>query len=79
MNTKVCKIDTEAQKVKPCYATVPGTATCPECGKPMCPVCHRHKVEQLSRVTGYISTVSGWNEAKKQEFKDRKHYDIQRK
>jgi len=29
-------------------------------------------VEHLSRVTGYIQAVSGWNEGKKQELKDRK-------
>jgi len=31
-------------------------------------------VEHLSRVTGYIQAVSGWNEGKKQELKDRKRY-----
>lgn len=71
-----CTINLEAQKIKPCFATVPGIATCPECGEPMCPVCKRHKIEQLSRVTGYVSTVSGWNEGKKQEMKDRKRYEI---
>ncbi|MCK4458686.1 MAG: hypothetical protein KAU52_03060 [Methanosarcinales archaeon] len=31
-------------------------------------------VEQLSRVTGYLQAVSGWNAAKKQELEDRKRY-----
>ena len=55
---------------------VPNTAKCPLCGNPMCPDCYNHVVEQLSRVTGYLSTVSGWNEAKKQEFEDRIRYDL---
>ena len=51
-------------------------ATCPICGNPMCPDCSNHCVEQLSRVTGYYQPVSGWNEAKKQEFVDRTRHDI---
>ncbi|WP_305063866.1 anaerobic ribonucleoside-triphosphate reductase [Methanococcoides sp.] len=46
-------------------------ATCKVCGDPVCPDCMNHNVHQLSRVTGYLSNVSGWNEAKKQELKDR--------
>ena len=41
-----------------------------------CPNCSSEDVEQLSRVTGYIQAVSGWNEAKKQELKDRKRYGV---
>jgi hypothetical protein len=55
---------------------VPNTEACLLCGKPMCPDCGNHVVEQLSRVTGYMSTVSSWNEAKKQEFEDRKRYNV---
>ena len=55
---------------------VPNTAACPLCGKPMCPDCNIHTVEQLSRVTGYLSGVSNWNEAKKQEFLDRDRYEV---
>jgi anaerobic ribonucleoside-triphosphate reductase len=40
----------------------------------MCPDCGNHNVSQLSRVTGYIGDVGGWNNAKKQELKDRKRY-----
>lgn len=58
--------------------TVPNIAYCPVCGMAMCPVCKNHNVHQLSRVTGYIGNVSGWNEAKKQELKDRTHYDVTR-
>jgi anaerobic ribonucleoside-triphosphate reductase len=46
-------------------------ASCKVCGEPMCPECSNHNVHQLSRVTGYLSNVSGWNAAKKQELKDR--------
>ncbi len=53
---------------------VPNTEACPLCGSPVCPDCMNHNVEIISRVTGYLSTVSGWNEAKQQEFKDRQRY-----
>ncbi|RLG23958.1 oxidoreductase, partial [Methanosarcinales archaeon] len=28
------------------------------------------------RVTGYVQAVSGWNESKKQELKDRQRYNM---
>lgn len=56
--------------------TIPNTATCPLCGYPCCPDCMNHNVEQLSRVTGYLSGVSSWGAAKKQEFKDRQRFNI---
>lgn len=55
---------------------VPNTAICPLCGNPMCPDCGNHVVETLSRVTGYLSTVSSWGAAKQQEFKDRQRYEV---
>ena len=54
---------------------VAGTEDCPVCGNPICPDCMNHNVEIISRVTGYLSTVSGWNASKKQEYKDRQRYD----
>lgn len=48
--------------------------TCPECGQPVCP-CGSHDVEVYSRVTGYVQAYSGWNNGKRQEFKDRHRYD----
>lgn len=54
---------------------VPNTEVCPLCGNPVCPDCMNHVVETLSRVTGYLSTVSSWGAAKQQEFKDRQRYD----
>jgi anaerobic ribonucleoside-triphosphate reductase len=41
-----------------------------------CPNCKSENVEHLSRVTGYIQAVGGWNEGKKQELKDRKRYGV---
>ncbi len=40
----------------------------------VCENCGSANVEQLSRVTGYIQSVSGWNAAKKQELEDRMRY-----
>jgi hypothetical protein len=47
-----------------------GVYYCDTCGKPTCP-CGCHDVAQVSRVTGYLSDVAGWNKAKLQELKDR--------
>lgn len=55
---------------------VGSTASCLLCGNPMCPECGNHLVEQLSRVTGYMGNVSGWNAAKQQEYKDRMRYQV---
>ncbi len=46
-------------------------AYCPLCGKPKCPKCGSHDVVQISRVTGYLQDVSGWNSGKQQELRDR--------
>lgn len=53
-----------------------GTDLCPVCHNPICPECWNHSVVSLSRVTGYIQDISGWNEAKKQELLDRKRYTM---
>lgn len=53
-----------------------GTDICPICKTSMCPQCYNHSVVSLSRVTGYIQDVSGWNAAKKQELLDRKRYEF---
>jgi ribonucleoside-triphosphate reductase len=39
-----------------------------------CPKCNSTDVEHLSRITGYIQPVSGWNAGKQQELKDRMRY-----
>lgn len=41
-----------------------------------CPKCGSENVQHLSRITGYLQSVEGWNEGKKQELKDRKRYEI---
>ena len=50
-----------------CFCVSPGLQeACPRCGS--------DNLEHLSRVTGYLQSVSGWNEAKKQELMDRNRY-----
>jgi len=53
-----------------------GIAYCKICGKAICPECGDHDVVQLSRVTGYLQDVSGWNDAKQQELKDRHRWNL---
>ena len=57
------------------HGVVESIAYCPECGAPMCPLCESHDVVQISRVTGYLQDVSGFNAGKKQELKDRQRYN----
>jgi ribonucleoside-triphosphate reductase len=40
-----------------------------------CPNCGSENVDHISRITGYLQAVSGWNTAKTQELKDRKKYN----
>lgn len=40
-----------------------------------CPKCGSENVDHLSRITGYLQPVSGWNKGKQQELLDRKHYN----
>lgn len=42
--------------------------------KDSCENCGSTDVEQLSRVTGYVQAVHGWNAAKRQELADRMRY-----
>jgi hypothetical protein len=55
---------------------ISGTEICPVCNHSICPQCMNHDVIALSRVTGYVQSVDGWNNAKKQELKDRQRYAI---
>ncbi|NLH22006.1 MAG: anaerobic ribonucleoside-triphosphate reductase [Methanothrix sp.] len=43
--------------------------------KDRCPSCGSEDVDHISRITGYLQAVSGWNSAKRQELKDRKRYN----
>ena len=47
---------------------------CPICGARTCP-CGSHDITIISRITGYMSDLSAWNAAKRQEFEDRQRYD----
>ena len=49
---------------------------CPLCGEPVCPECLCHDVVQVSRVTGYLAEVGGFNRGKRAELLDRHRYDI---
>jgi len=40
---------------------------------------NRTKCEIYSRVVGYMRPISQWNHGKRQEFKDRKVFDIKNK
>ena len=62
-----------------CTHTTPmaSIANCPICGDAMCPECGTHDVMQISRVTGYLQDVGGWNNAKRQELKDRSRTTIE--
>jgi len=51
-------------------------AYCPICGEAICPICGCHDVVQISRVTGYLQDVAGWNPAKRQELKDRHRVEL---
>jgi anaerobic ribonucleoside-triphosphate reductase len=53
-----------------------GIKYCPICGEAICPECGCHDVVQISRVTGYLQDVSGWNAGKQQELKDRVRYTV---
>jgi len=70
---QVCPIDLYIQIHGACgKEMVSGLAECPYCGQPCCPEgCYNHNVTQLSRITGYIQAVDGWNSGKRQELKDR--------
>jgi RNA polymerase subunit RPABC4/transcription elongation factor Spt4 len=53
-----------------------GIEYCPLCGEAVCPICGSHDVVQISRVTGYLQDVTGWNAGKQQELKDRQRYTV---
>ena len=38
----------------------------------------RQKCEIFSRVNGYYRPIGNWNDAKREEFKDRKTYKIKK-
>jgi anaerobic ribonucleoside-triphosphate reductase len=64
------------------FAYTPDFTQCMNCMKMSngiqnsCLYCGSDKVEWWSRITGYYSRVSRWNDGKKQELKDRNRYRI---
>ncbi|RLF13123.1 MAG: anaerobic ribonucleoside-triphosphate reductase, partial [Thermoprotei archaeon] len=59
------------------FAYTKDLTICEDCGDvsggilDQCPRCNSPNVRYWSRVTGYYQEVSGWNEAKKKELKER--------
>ena len=47
-----------------------GMFLCPTCGVPICP-CGAHDCTVISRVTGYLQDIKGWNSGKRAELMDR--------
>lgn len=58
------------------HEIIAGIEYCPLCHVAICPECGSHDVVQISRVTGYLQDVSGWNAGKQQELKDRVRYTV---
>jgi len=56
------------------HDVIHGLEYCPICGDAVCPDCGCHDVSQVSRVTGYLAEVGGFNKSKAQELKDRTRY-----
>lgn len=64
----------------PTFALTPTYSVCPNHGYidgkvTECPICHE-KTEIWSRISGYYRPVQVWNKGKKQEFIDRKEYEV---
>ena len=62
------------------YAFTKDMTVCLDCShvamglKEECEKCHGTNLDYISRITGYLQSVSGWNEGKKQELMDRMRY-----
>lgn len=83
-SVKACPVCGETAAIQPmcendhiCYCHSDmhsGVEFCPVCGSGMCP-CGSHDVAQISRITGYLSDVAGWNAGKRAELQDRTRVD----
>lgn len=64
------------------FAFTKDLTVCRTCGTSQCGLhdrcgrCHSDAVDYISRITGYLSSVSGWNAAKRQELEDRRRVSI---
>jgi len=76
VDSKQCPVHQYAMQKGRCFGTTGSTELCPVCDNAMCPTCGSHCVDQLSRITGYMQAVSGWNAAKKQEYADRVRHKV---
>ncbi|HID19815.1 MAG TPA: anaerobic ribonucleoside-triphosphate reductase, partial [Methanophagales archaeon] len=62
------------------YAFTKDMTVCMDCShvtmglKEECEKCESKNLDYISRITGYLQAVSGWNEGKKQELLDRMRY-----
>lgn len=75
---KVVPMCPDCDHIHRCYQTIiEGLAYCHTCGNAVCPICGSSDVEQVSRITGYLNAVSGFNEGKRQELKDRTRYNAE--
>ena len=60
----------------------PVLSICQDCAKTTagdlkeCPHCHGNRVQHWERITGYMALREGFNEAKKEECKDRQRYKM---
>lgn len=64
----------------PYFTITPTFSVCPNCGylpgeHPVCSCCS-NECEVYSRVVGYLRPVKQWNKGKKEEFKERKTYQM---
>lgn len=64
------------------FAFTKDLTVCRDCGTTGCGLydsccrCKSPNVDYVSRITGYMSSVSGWNAAKRQELEDRRRVSI---
>ena len=64
----------------PYYTLSPTYSICPEHGYltgevPICPHCAK-ETEVYSRITGYYRPIKNWNDGKRQEYDERKVYEV---
>ncbi|MHC1625257.1 MAG: anaerobic ribonucleoside-triphosphate reductase [Methermicoccaceae archaeon] len=71
-----CPVRNYARVHGSCMKPQSGIAVCPVCGEFYCEECGSHQVIPISRITGYLQDVSGWNAGKREELMERKRFMI---